>query len=874
MVENVVTKYVLENGLVVLVYPIHTIPKVAVQLWYGVGSKDEKDGQRGLAHLLEHMVFKGTKVLSESDINLITHKLSGSCNAFTSHDYTGYVFDLPKQNWHFCLDILADCMRNCTFKSDLLNSELKAVIQELKMYNDEYRGALCQEMVTAIFDQHPYHYPIIGYKQDLWNITQKGLLDFYHHHYIPNNATLIVVGDVDREDVFQKAKKAFGNITADPTYVKESYHHQKDLRCQSITMRRDIQHPIVMYAWQVPGLRSEQHYTIDCASWILAQGKGSRLYKKLVEEQELAADVQIDLYEFFDSSLLFLHVDPIEIGAIEDIGIAIKQEITALAQHGFEKAEFERAVKQASMEYWDLFNSNQKIADEIGKYYLAAGNENGPFENHLLQTVSAESVGAFFKKYITPTSMNAGLVLPLAADEKNFWLTLQEEADRNDAVILSRKVRETVVEPGVLVDTINPLPQTAFAYPKAHKKVIANGLTLLWHNTNLVPKIELILDFEMRSYYDPEDKQGLINFMTRMLLQGTLNFPDQSFAMAAEARGISIEIRPGSIVMSFLKQELEYALFLLLDLLVSAEFKEKNVAKVRTHIKNDIVEFWDAPSEFCNQIIKSILYKGHPYHKDMLGDLKSIQKITRADLFDAYKKYITPAQARLALVGDLDGIDIVAVVERILGSWQGQELPDLVFPSLEPIHAHEVDYPINRDQTVLCFTGHSVKRTDERYDALVLFDQIFSGGLLGSMSSYLFALREQSGLFYTISASLVVAAEDQPGIAYIKTIVSNDRLYEAEQLIEQAIMQAPDIITEENVEQARNAVISSLVDNFESNETTAGTFIFLERFNLPSNYFEQRLKHLKIISPTNIKEAVKDILSIDKLLKVRIGRKR
>ena len=137
-----VIKVSLANGLTVLIHPVHTIPKVAVQLWYGVGSKNEYGGERGLAHLLEHMTFKGTRKLSESDINLIAHRLSGSCNAFTSHDYTCYVYDLPSQYWTVALDLLADCMINCTFKNELLYSEVRAVIQELKMYKDDYPSTL------------------------------------------------------------------------------------------------------------------------------------------------------------------------------------------------------------------------------------------------------------------------------------------------------------------------------------------------------------------------------------------------------------------------------------------------------------------------------------------------------------------------------------------------------------------------------------------------------------------------------------------------------------------------------------------------------------------------------------------------------------
>src|SRR3990172_3903000 len=153
---NPVQKKVLSNGMTVLVRPLHMIPKVSLQLWYNVGSKDEKSGEKGIAHLIEHMIFKGTKKLSESDINVVSHMLSGSINAFTSWDYTGYLFNFPTQNWKETLPIMADCMLNCAFKDDHLNSEMKAVIQELKMYRDNYQMSLLEEIMGSIFVDHPY----------------------------------------------------------------------------------------------------------------------------------------------------------------------------------------------------------------------------------------------------------------------------------------------------------------------------------------------------------------------------------------------------------------------------------------------------------------------------------------------------------------------------------------------------------------------------------------------------------------------------------------------------------------------------------------------------------------------------------------------
>ncbi len=322
-----VFKYVLDNGLTLLVKVSNVIPKVSTQLWYNVGSKDEKTGEKGIAHFIEHMIFKGTATLSECDITAITHKLSGYCNAFTSYDYTGYLFDFPSQNWDEALPIMADCMRNCTFKQDFLNSELKAVIQELKLFRDDYTSSLIESMVSAIFYDHPYHHPIIGYKQDLWSLNRKALVDFYNEHYIPNNATLVVIGDVDPEDVYNLVYKNFADIKPNFDYKKTQFYHSPDLMSTNVTLFRDIKQPTLIFSWTIPGLKHKEDYLTEVICQILASGRGSRLYKKLIDIYELATDVSAFHYDLFDQGLLFVYVRPKDVKDAEKIKDIISQEI-------------------------------------------------------------------------------------------------------------------------------------------------------------------------------------------------------------------------------------------------------------------------------------------------------------------------------------------------------------------------------------------------------------------------------------------------------------------------------------------------------------------------------------------------------------------
>lgn len=261
--KRFVEKRIMKNGMVVLVRKTNQVPKVSVQLWYHVGSKDEKTGAHGIAHLIEYMIFKVTEKLSESDINVLTHRLSGNTNLFTSYDYTGYLFNFPTQHWREALPIMVDTMQYAAFKDDHLNDEMKVVIQELKMNRDNYVHSRISELMSAIFPDHPYHYPVIGYKQDLWSVCSSDLRAFYKKHYLPNNATLIVVGAVDPEEVFALAEQYFGTIKSHKNYKKETFYFGQDIIAKSVTLYRDIKHPTGSMLFVVPGVSSKKTPLLD-----------------------------------------------------------------------------------------------------------------------------------------------------------------------------------------------------------------------------------------------------------------------------------------------------------------------------------------------------------------------------------------------------------------------------------------------------------------------------------------------------------------------------------------------------------------------------------------------------------------------------------
>lgn len=779
--EPHVIKFVLDNGLTVLVRVTRTIPKVAVQMWYNVGSKDEKEGEKGIAHLIEHMIFKGTKKLSESDISLAIHKLSGTLNAFTSYDFTGYKFSMPVHNWKQVLPIIADCMTDAAFKDEHLNSEMKAVIQELKMIKDDYSRTLLFDLIKLMFMGHPYHYPLIGYKRDLWTVRGEDLQKFYKKHYLPNNATLVVVGDVQPDEVLELVKQHFGNIKANNDYKKEEFILSEDVVSRSITLYRDIKLPLITIAFKIPGTSTKINHAIDIAARALANSKSSRLHKKLVDELQLVTSVgAIGKVGMFEYDAFFIYFEPKNLEDIDTIESIIFDEIHDIATNGLKEHELVSATKKAKMAYYSKLENMEKQAYDIGRLFLATGDKEYAF-NYMDFSFDQiqRDITQLFANYFRKTVVHKGMLLPLPQEEKGQWKKLQETSDALDKKILSARIRETKVEGARYAKTIQSEKPGYFDFPKAKKMTLSNGVDVLYRHNGNTPKINIVLSLKAKKHYDPEDKQGLYNFVASMLDEGTKNYTAAELTDAIDSRGMSLQIQPGVILMSMLSSDLEKGLEILEEILSRPIFKKREMEKVRHQILADIKEFWDNPLSFTSQIIKEHIYAGHPYSKNHLGTEKSVKSIKQKDLKKFYKQYISPNGATVAIVGDLSGYDLSFVLEKRFTQWEGPEVEDMEFPTLVAPKPEKMDHYIDRDQVVLCFAGLSINRYDKDYDKLLLFDQIFTG--LGF--SRLGKLREQSGLFYAIAGGTIAGADEQPGMTFVKTLVSLDRLEEAQEAI-------------------------------------------------------------------------------------------
>lgn len=867
--EPFVVKHVLPNGLTVLVRKVDTLQKVAVELWYGVGSKHEGTGEKGIAHLIEHMLMKGTEKMSESDMQLLGDKLSMYWNAWTSQDFTTMKFCLPISQWQQALPILADCMCNCTFDQDLLNSELKVVVQELKMYRDDVSDTLRQEMMAALFSDHPYHYPIIGHKHDLFNVSAETLKSFYKKHYVPNNATLVVVGKVDPADVISQAVKNFGSIPASRDYQKKEFYHNRDLRSQSITLYRDIKKPVVSLAFSVPGLCKKSSYVSRIICDILGADKMGRLSKRLVDDLKLLDSIYCGELAMIDHSLLTISFELMVPDSLDQIVSVIQEELKALAINGCLLDDLRSFINITEVEKYSLLENNSDQADLIGQTYVATGDENYLFT----QTISDpetlnKKIKEFAATYLRPSVMHKGVVYPLPDDEKSQWLQLQQESDEADARILHGKVRHSDVGPGKYVHQVPVCEPCIPQCPQPKTFTLKNGIKVLYYHTSHIPMVSLIVDLKSTIDHEPASQPGIYKCLRGMLQEsGTANKSAEELTREFAQYGISYHSAMWSWSAKMMNKDLPKACDLISEILTKPNFTQSTLAKIKPWLESYYKSFWDSEKSIASLMQNQEIFNNHPQGRFHLANFEQIKNITLDDVNRIYKQTISPDGAIISIVGNIPQSELPqlkATLEKTFGQWRGQKIAELEYPQISPTAPVTHTHYMNRDQVVIGFGGISRDCLHEDYDALSLYE--------ANLHSRLFELRVKSGAFYWIAGSVCNGSSKQPGSWKILTIASTNRLAEVEDLVRAFIKNDIEAFDEEDLAEAKRALLISAEQHYTSNDAIASTFLALHDLGLPFDHYQHRCAKLCKITADDVKRAVKKVLNTQNMCTVLVGR--
>jgi zinc protease len=400
----------LKNGLKVYVIEEHSSPVVSVQVWYKVGSKNEVVGITGSAHLLEHMMFRGTKEIK--DFSQIIDELGGMDNAFTSFDETAYWCEIPSSAVEKVLYMEADRMRNITF--DGFDEERNVVIEERRWRTEnDQRGALWEALFSTIFWAHPYRNPVIGWRSDLENVNLEKVKQFYETYYAPNNAYLIVVGDVKAEEVFKIAEKYFGKYESKE--IPKFYTTEPKQRGPRRTgIKKEGFATYIALAYRVPKASSEYSPAVSLLADILGGGKTSKLYKSIVYNKQLASSISAFYYGLKDEGLLIIFATLQQGKDINELEKAINEEIENLRKN---KVSEEELIRAKNSQLADLIYSRESVVRlgfQLGDALINTENPNYINEYpKLIQKVSKQDIEKIINEYINDDNKTTVIVHPI-----------------------------------------------------------------------------------------------------------------------------------------------------------------------------------------------------------------------------------------------------------------------------------------------------------------------------------------------------------------------------------------------------------------------------------------------------------------------------
>jgi zinc protease len=413
--EMNVTETVLSNGLKVLLKEEHKAPVVTFQIWYKVGSRNERLGKSGLSHLLEHMMFKGTKKYGPKQYSQIVQRNGGNDNAFTSHDYTAYFENMSTDRIEIALELEADRMQNLLLDPKAFLSERDVVKEERRMrYEDDPVRTMHEQMLSLAFSAHPYQWPVIGWMADISSISRDDLYQHYRTYYVPNNATIVMVGDFTTKKMLEKITQYFGKIPRGKTVPVVTALEPKQRGERRGIVKKQAEIPAVFVGYKVPTLKHPDSYALNVLQGILATGKSSRLYRSLVYAKQIALYAEGDYDDVSaDPNLFTLYAGVMPGKTTEEVEKALYAEIEKLKTELVSDEELQKAKNQAEASFIMNQDSVYYQALLLGQFESVANWSLLGKYVEMTRAVTKQDVMLVAKEYFTEDNRTVGILVPV-----------------------------------------------------------------------------------------------------------------------------------------------------------------------------------------------------------------------------------------------------------------------------------------------------------------------------------------------------------------------------------------------------------------------------------------------------------------------------
>jgi zinc protease len=758
----------LDNGLQVVLEENHTAPVVAFQAWVKTGSADEPPELAGVAHVFEHMLFKGTKKRGVGIIAQEVEGAGGEINAWTSYDETVYHLVLASAFFDTGLDILADTLQASAFDPGELERERKVVLEEIKQGLDDPDRMAAQGLFRAAFPGHPYGRPVIGSEETVRALKRADLLRLFAKQYVAANVTLVVVGDFDAKQARAAITRAFGAMPAGkPSAKRAAPPPPKGPRLE--TAARDSKEAHLLLGFRVPAIEDADIPALDLLSVVLGQGESSRLNLEVVRNRQLVTTASAYVFSGRDAGLMVVSANMMP-GRLEEASRVMLDEALRLAREEIGADELAKARMLLESDRIYDRETVQGHARKLG--FFASMTGDVAFEDRYvarLQALTPADLRAVAAKYLRSENLTAFAQVPEPRADKRSERAARA-AERLRPVLAGAEVRANRrwARPAV----------GASAGDKVVRHVLPSGLRALVLRDPSVPVVAVRATWMGGLRFEEPSSAGISNMVASLLTRGTRNRSAEAIIKEVEAMAGSLSGYAGrnslGLQAEFLSRHWDRGLELVADCLLNATFSEEELEKERRLVLEDLRAQDDNLAHVAFQTFHEALWKKHPYRLDALGTPASVGGFTRRKLANHYRRHYGVNNLTIAIVGDVDPEKVVARLGALFaeGSRAPAEAPELPAESPPPAPVQAFRF-LDKEQAhvVLGFPGTTFDSPD-RFPLEVL-TQVLSG-----QGGRLFVeIREKRALAYRVSAFSHEGVD--PGYVAVYLATGPERLDEA-----------------------------------------------------------------------------------------------
>ena len=753
------TQETLDNGLHVIYAPLRQAPVVHVRVLYHVGSRDERPDRQGFAHLFEHMMFRGSAHVAPEEHMKRIGVVGGYSNAFTSFDQTVYINTVPAQYLDMTLWLEADRMASFKVSDEIFQTERKVVAEEWRMRQNRPYGSMYEDFLKTAFTKHSYRWTPIGDMDQLKQATSSELQEFFNTYYVPNNATLVIAGDIDVEEAKKLVRKYYQWIPRGEAPPRDQIQPEPEqAEPRNKVVPQPVPLPAVIVGWHGPEYQSDDHYALRVLDTILGDGQSSRLYRLLVgSEKPLCVSAYGMHLQLEDKGVVGVGATVMQGKDPQQVQDLLKSAVAQIIAKGVTDDEVAKAKMIHRARIIDGRETADDLASQLGEEHLFGGDAervNQTLEK--LEAVTPQVVQAVAQKYFQPSASTTMFIKP----DPNALLA-QKQAATQAAAMKDAPVKPATapVEPRVAFDQFPRDYPTAAPSADPRKspefakgvETDVNGVKVIVMPDPRLPLVNWSLTMRRGSQSDPKGKEGLAWLTSEMVRRGVEGMTFQELTQDLDSRAISITVGDGGdytrLSGEAMTEQLDHAIERSRQILRTPTFPADEFEKLKEQSINSLQLAQESPATVADNDLTAALYGDTPLGR--YATPRSISSITLDDVKQFYRTIYKPNEAILILSGDVTVEKGQALAKKLLADWSPGPLPAVTIELPEPSKGRRIlliDRPEGKQATVRMGVRAYTIRSDEKFPGSVA-SRILTSGIDSRLGKY---VRAEKGLAYSV----------------------------------------------------------------------------------------------------------------------------